>query len=677
MKSKYKLLVDEAYSLHSAGDYAKAEMIYSKLLELRPDDANVLNLYGLLSVSVKNYDKAVALLTKALLINKSAYIAENLAKAYYLNNEIENSIKIYKQALEYEKNDSIYYSLALSYRKLNDYDSAIECYLKAVEINPYNYNALYNITLAYSDINNIEKAIFYGMKAYDINNSDIDILTVLASLHEKNTDYNSAIKFLEKAVEISSDKSIYFYNLGVLYSKINKTDLSAENYKKALIINPEQIEAYVNLGSIYKQKNPKLALEYLKTANKLDNKNEIVYLAMAQIYKDLCQNKKSIELLKNLIRLNPKSGEAYALLAVNCMDIFEYEKALEYSNTALSISPGNLNYMHCKAIALKYTGKLDEAEAILKNIVKSGNADNQSKIALGMIYLQKKDFYKGMNLYLTRNSDTKFPCNLKEKIWSKPLNITDKTVLIYSNCGLGDTIMYSRFFPKILNMAEKVIVQTDIELIDLFKLNFPKINFINKTGTVLNYDTVIPVMDLQYALDIDFNHLESLNKYLIADNNLVNDFSQSEIFNTQKKKIGLFWQGNKKIFKNRSIPNEFIDKLPENTNFQFYSFQIKDDFIKNKNIISLGKYIKNYNDTAALLKNMDILITIDSSILHMAGALGINTFLLLPKTAEWRWFFDTEKTLWYKTVKIFRQENYNDWQDVIERVNIELKKYAN
>ena len=673
MKSKYKLLVDEAYNLHSKGDYDKAELIYTKLLELRPDDANVLNLYGLLLISLKNYEKSITMLTKAFLYNKSAYVAENLAKAYYLNNETENSVKIYKQALEYEENDDIYYSLALSYKKLNDYENVINCYLKAIEINPDNYNALYNITLAYSDIEDDEKAIYYGLKAYEKNNCDIGILTVLASLYEKNKDYNSAIKFLESAVKSAPDKAIYFYNLGVLYSKINNKNLSLENYKKALIINPNQIEAYVNIASLYKQKNPEFALEYLKTAYKIDENNEMVMLAMAQIYKDLNQNEKSCDLLNKIIGLNPNSAEAYSLLGINAMDTVKYDKALEYSNKALAICPDNLNYLHEKAIALKYCGKLKEAKSILERIVKSENADNQSKIALGMLYLQEKDFQKGMPLYSVRNSDTKFPEKYKEKIWSKPLNIKNKKVLIYSNCGLGDTIMYSRFFPQIANRAEKVIVQTDFELTEILKNNFPQINFINKSENTENCDVVIPVMDLQYALDIDFTGIDGTN-YLRADDNLVNKFS--EIFATNKKKAGLFWHGNGKIFKNRAIPADIIQKISTNSDYQFYSLQIKDDMTNNPDIISLSKYIKSYNDTAALLKNIDILITIDSSIAHMAGALGIITFLLLPQTAEWRWFFDTDKTIWYKSIKIFKQKSYNNWFDVLDKVNSELNNYA-
>ena len=94
--------------------------------------------------------------------------------------------------------------------------------------------------------------------------------------------------------------------------------------------------------------------------------------------------------------------------------------------------------------------------------------------------------------------------------------------------------------------------------------------------------------------------------------------------------------------------------------------------IQSDNFYNLKDYINDFSDTAALLMNMDLIITIDSSVAHLAGALGIKTYILLPKTAEWRWFYDEEKTIWYNSVRIFRQKESNNWDEVIERVYNEI-----
>ena len=220
--------------------------------------------------------------------------------------------------------------------------------------------------------------------------------------------------------------------------------------------------------------------------------------------------------------------------------------------------------------------------------------------------------------------------------------------------------------------AKSLTLQTDNEILTLLKNNFPDINIIPKSQKIDDYDVVIPIMDVPYALNMDLYNIPFSNGYLNADEQLINKFSKLDIFKSEKKKIGLFYKGNRKIFKNRSINfNEFVDLL-KSDNCVFYSFQIDDNLKESDNVINLKKYIKDYNDTAALLKTIDLLITIDSSIVHAAGALGVKTLLLLPKTAEWRWFNDEYTTPWYESVKIYKQKISKDWSEPINRLKKEL-----
>ena len=176
----------------------------------------------------------------------------------------------------------------------------------------------------------------------------------------------------------------------------------------------------------------------------------------------------------------------------------------------------------------------------------------------------------------------------------------------------------------------------------------------------------MPIMDIQLALNLKFDNIPHKEKYLNYEKN-------TTILNQNKKKVGLFWQGNKKVFKNRSINFDYLKPLLNFDNIDFYSFQVDKDTKCPKEIINLSKNIKDYSDTASLLLNLDLLITIDSSIAHMAGALGVKTFLLLPKTSEWRWFNDNDKCSWYNSIKIFKQSTTNNWEEVILRVEKELK----
>ena len=667
MSLNYKELSDKAFKLHSQNRLDEAEKIYKQLLEIRPDDYNVLNLIGLLYISKKMPNSAISFLSKALILKKNSYICSNLAKAYFFNNEVEKSIELYKQALSYGETDDIYYSMAISYKKLNDMEKVVQYYEKTLELNPNNYSALYNLALFYKEKDSV-KSIYYAEKCLELNKKDEDLYSLLSGLYEGIKNYNSAIYMLEQAIEYNNQNYVYYYNLGVLYSKIGDNDNAVSSYLKALRINPKHIETYVNLASLYKGKDNNKARECLETAYSINQTEENVLLSLAQTYKDLYMYNESISILDELITMKPNCAEAYSLFAMNCMDMGHYEQALNYYNKALDINSSNLNYMHGKAVALKYLDRKEEAKEILEYIVEKDKSATQSVITLGMMYLTEKDFEKGMKLYRKRSEDNNVLSVFKEKIWDYGREIANKDVLIYTDCGLGDTIMYSRYIPILMQKVKSIILQTDDNLVKIMQESFPDIKVIPK-GKALpeQVECVIPMMDIQLALGLDFNNIPFAEGYLKAPEKEI-----PPVLSTQKKKVGLFWHGNKKIFKNRSLDYSYILDLIADKNIDFYSFQIDEDIEETDNFHSLKSNISDYSDTAFLLKNLDVMITIDSSVAHMAGALGVKTFLLLPYTAEWRWFNDNKETPWYKSVKIFRQTEASNWSEVISRVKEEL-----
>jgi hypothetical protein len=193
------------------------------------------------------------------------------------------------------------------------------------------------------------------------------------------------------------------------------------------------------------------------------------------------------------------------------------------------------------------------------------------------------------------------------------------------------------------------------------------------------YDYSSSVFQLLTNLDVSLNDIEGNEGYLFIDNQTIKEKSEFDFMQTNKKKVGLFWQGNPTLLTNRSIKLEKLKPLFDLNNIQYYSFQItKIDFESEElkqelPIIDLATHIKSYADTAGFLKNIDTLVTIDTSIANLAGAMGIKTYLLLPYATEWRWFKDSDKTPWYDSVKIFKQKVPNDWDEVVQRVKNELQ----
>ena len=675
MKAKYKELSDLAFSLQKQNKLDEALQIYQNLLKTNPEDVNVLNLTGMIYMSKRNYEESINFLSKAAVLNPTAYIVSNLAKAYYLNKQYENSIELYHKAISIEPSDDIYYSLGLAYKSVDDNENALKYYTKALEFNQDNYNAYYNLAILYRDLNNSQMAIDFCLKAKKINATDVDLYTLLSSLYENVQDYELAIENLKIALMFKPDNHLCYYNIAVLYSKLDMIDNAIAYYLKVLEYLPNDLVTLINLSYLYKdQKNLDLALNYALKAYELNKKSMNVIILLSSVYRDLFDNENSLKVLNDYLKTDDSKAEIYYQIALNKMDICLYSEAMECYEKALSIEPKNLSYLKGKAIAYKYLGKEDIAFEMFKEIYDKDGHLPATAISLGMCYLKNKDFYNGMQYYSQRSTDTKFAKIFKEKVWNKSVDLKDKSILLYSDCGLGDTVMFARYLPMLNNLVSSITIQTDAELVSLLKQSYPNINIISKTQPRPDYDVVMPIMDISYALNSDFNEIPCTDEYLSVDNKKVNEFKKLDIFQNSDLKIGICYQGNKKVLKNRFIDTDSIKTLLSIPNATFYSFQLNTQI---DGAINLSEYIKDYSDTSALLKCIDILVTIDSSIVHVAGALGVKTILMLPKTAEWRWFDDSNKSSWYNSVEIYRQVESNNWDSVLLKVKDNLIRYAN
>lgn len=670
MENTYKNRTNKAFELHKNNLTNEAETIYKELLSENPNDVNILNLYGMLLIAQNDYKSAIDVLSRAVVLNPLPEIIVNLGKAYFYNKEYENAVNLLKSANEIKPSDDIYYSLGRVYNEISNFDEAIICYEKAFKLNPKNANNLYNLSLAYKEKGNLKKSLKFALLAEKYNCNDEAVSGLIYSIYDDLKNYKQALLYLKKLILINPKNHVYHYNSGVLSAEIGEIENAINFYTTTISLNPKYTAAYANLACIYEEKDLNKAFSFAQKAYEI-NKNEIkTILLNARILRKMYKNKASIDFLKVAEKNGIKAADLYFELALNYMDTLNYKTALEYYEKSIEKNPKELRYLHGKATALKYLGKTEEFVSLLEKIVKKDKTQIQSAISLGMAYLTQKDFQKGMTLYIKRSLETGFSKLFKKKIWKHGSPLNAKNVLVYCDCGLGDTIMFLRYLPELNKIAKEVVLQTDFELVKLLQISFPNIKIISKNETYSDYDYVIPLMNIPYALNIDFNNIpSSALKVFYSD---VEKFKNCEIFNNQNKKIGIFYSGNKKILKNRSIKFDEISKLFDKENCTFYSFQTGKINDVHENLINLSDKISDYYDTACLLKCMDCVVTIDSSIVHASGSLGVKTYLLLPFVPEWRWFDDKDSTIWYNSVKIFKQELSNNWNNVLTRVKEEL-----
>ena len=252
----------------------------------------------------------------------------------------------------------------------------------------------------------------------------------------------------------------------------------------------------------------------------------------------------------------------------------------------------------------------------------------------------------------------------------------DKTVYTYYEAGFGDMIMFARYLPLLKERVGHVIFKPQRELVNLFREN----NFgCEIMGTFLpeekiHFDYHIPIMSLPYALSLQGEGVFNLrNGYMHAQEPKSKEYKE-KYFDNDKFKIGIKWQGNTMYDRGRVITVESFFKLFELPDTKFYSCQTFEgseeiEKIKEKyDIVDLGATFKDFSDTAAAIDNLDLIISNDSSLAHLAGAMGKKCFVLLPYVYNWRWHINLDICDWYDSVKIFKQKTPDDWRGVFDDV---------
>ena len=305
--------------------------------------------------------------------------------------------------------------------------------------------------------------------------------------------------------------------------------------------------------------------------------------------------------------------------------------------------------------------------------------------------MRTKEYDKGLKLFESRLcretaialQNKTYPNKLrKDNLWQGE-NIKDKTILVYYEAGFGDVIMFARYLPFLAEKCKKVLFMCQKQISPLFRDN-PNLGidqiidgFIPEKD--IEFDVHIPLLSLPLFLGLKGERVFAFSEgYLRPNQKLAQEYKE-KFFNNEKIKVGIKWQGNTYYEKDRVINVDKFFRLMDVKNTQYYSFQTFegsenfDEIPSEYNVINIGKDLVNFSQTAAALSNLDLVICNDTSLAHLAGAMGIPCWIALPYEVNWRWHTDLSKCDWYDCVKLFRQKKINDWDEVFDEILNEMK----
>lgn len=470
--------------------------------------------------------------------------------------------------------------------------------------------------------------------------------------------------------------------LGFSLHQNGKLEEAENAYQEALAQDKNNAEVYNLIGVLKLQQNDVISAVHMAELAVEKNPNAYFYETLFQTYIRAGLYKQIIRREEEVMKKFPEDFSLLFNLALAHKNMRNIPEAIKYYDKALRINPASYDAWFNLSHLYSVEGETKNAVSALKICKKLKPHDKDTDYFLSLALMRIKDYNHGLKLFENRLcKETAFALQNKsypnkarlDNFW-KGENIKNKTLLVYYEAGFGDVIMFSRYLTLAKQKCKKLIFLCQKPLSPLFRENNLGIDEIVDTyvpENQLDFDYHIPLLSLPYVLKLKGDKVFFRSEgYLHADNKIAEEYKK-KYFENDKLKIGIKWQGNTYYDQDRVIPAKSFIPLMNVENTQFYSFQTfegSEDIKELDNIIDIGKNLLDFSQTAAALSNLHLVICNDTSLAHLAGAMGIPCWIILPYEVNWRWHTDLNVCDWYDSVRLFRQHQLNDWIGVFDDV---------
>jgi len=452
-------------------------------------------------------------------------------------------------------------------------------------------------------------------------------------------------------------------------------------YRDVVSMQPGHIEATHMMGVIALNfGRPDDAAELIGVALKANPADVSAHCNMAIALRAQGKFDESIAACREALRLKPTLAEAYINLGLTLMEQGRTAEAAEAYHQAIRLQPGEARIYSCMGNALSEAGKVHEAITVHRQAI--GIAPNLAgaHLKLGQALLLSGDF-SGWAEYDWRWRFEYFQSRspkFQRPQWGGE-DLKGRTVLLHAEQGFGDTIQFVRYAGMVAARGGKVILECPANLCTLLK-QLPGIETVIAAGQTLPpFDLQCPFMSLPFAFGTQPESIPNIVPYLRADPQRAKEWAARLPAKGRELRVGLAWAGSVGSVndRRRSIDPSYFLPLSGVKGVRFVSLQKERRSTQSEppaelRLIDQTAELGDFADTAALIKNLDLVISADTAVAHLAGAMGKLTCLLLPFAPDWRWQLDRSDTPWYPKMRLFRQPEFGDWDSVFREVTKSL-----
>jgi Flp pilus assembly protein TadD len=474
-------------------------------------------------------------------------------------------------------------------------------------------------------------------------------------------------------------------NLGVVLFQQGKLGEARREFTEALRLDPGLAEAHNNLGAtLERQGRPAEAQAEFAEALRLMPGYADAHTNLGRVLMRQGALEAARAEFAEAVRLKPDHADAHVCLGRVLLDQGQLDEATKGFSEAVRLKPGDAGVHNESGIVLAMQGRLDEAMARFQETLRLEPGYPSAHYNRARLWLQMGRFDQGWPDYEWRwrlGNPALIPWSHPQPQWDGA-DLPGRTILLHCEQGFGDAIHFIRYAPLVAERCGRVVVVGDARLRRLFRSVAGVAQCVTGDEPLPPVDAHCPLMSLPLAFGTTLETVPRTVPYLQADPREIERWRERLAGGPGGLKVGLVWAGASmnQNDRNRSLPLALLAPLARVPGVGFYSLQKGEPARQAKNppggmsLIDWTEELDDFADTAALIANLDLVISVDTAAAHLAGALGRPTWVLLPAVADWRWLLGREDSPWYPTMRLFRQTTPGQWEDVFRHVADALQR---
>jgi tetratricopeptide (TPR) repeat protein len=643
----------QALQHHQAGNLGLAEQFFRQVLQIDPSHAGALNSLAVVLAQEGRLVDAVVCFEQALQLHPGDLaMRNNLGLILYRQGNLDAAITHYQHVLRLNPDYvETHFNMGNALRNRGNMSEAIACYRQALRRQPDHVWALNNLGALLIDQGELDEAMSYLQQALRLQPNLAETNNNLGNALARIDRLQEACSFFHRALQFNPNFAEAWYNLGNTLKRLDKLEEAISHFRQALRCKPNFAKACNNLGSALTQQD------------KLEE---------------------GIGWYREALRLRPDYAAAHYNLANALADQDKLDEAVHSYRQSLQLQPNYAKAYTNLGNLYQQRGQLEEALTCYDQALRQDPDHAETHFNRALLWLLMGDWTKGWSEYDWRFRIKDFPPHsFTQPRWDGgPL--AGRTLLVLAEQGLGDTIHFLRFVLLARQCGGRVILQCQPQLLPLLAECLGEQELIVQGKPLPAFDVYAPLVSMPGILGHLPTTIPAAVPYLHASPERVEHWKK-ELEPIQGFRIGIAWQGTPKFRGDRlrSIPLPQFAGLAKVPGIQLISLQKGPGTDQLQAlagkipVIDLGSGLDEasgaFVDTAAVMMNLDLVVSSDTAVPHLAGALGVPVWLALALVPDWRWLLEREDTPWYPTMRLFRQTRYGRWDDVFARIADELQ----